>query len=143
MNPMKQLLIALALAGCLAAQTQAPTPYLSTFGAWTFCVNGMADELHIDCSWYTPGTETYSLNIPDSAGGVAIGYRYSVMATLLDGSSKTLSGVVVKNAIQGYTTVPNLVFGGIVKATVIDVEEVYAGVRVRVEGPPVSTLRRR
>lgn len=140
---MKPILIALAFAACLPAQTQTPVPYVSTFGAWTFCVNGMAEALHMDCSWYTPGTETYGLNIPAADGSIAIGYRYSVTATLVDGSSKTLSGLVVRSSVDNCTVVPNLVFGGIVKSTVIDVEEMLVGIRARVEGFPVSTLRRR
>jgi hypothetical protein len=87
----------------------------------------------MDCSWYTPGTETYSLNIPDAAGSIAIGYHYTVDATLVDGSSKTLTGVVGRNPQNGYTVVPNLVFGGILTNTVIEIEEMFPGVRTRVE----------
>lgn len=130
---MKRLLIALIATISLSAQSRSPVPYVSTYGAWTFCTNGMAEGLHVDCSWYTPGTETYSLNIPDAAGSIAIGYRYTVTATLVDGSSKTLTGVVAKNPQNGYTVVPNLVFGGILTTTVIETEEMYPGVRVRVE----------
>jgi hypothetical protein len=140
---MNKTILALLIAASASGQAQAPAPYISTFGAWALCASGAAAVLNIDCSWYTPGNETYSLNIPESKGGSAIGYSYAITATLMDGSTKSLAGVTLKNAVDGYTIVPHLVFGGVVKSTTIEVEELFPGAKVRAEGAPVSRLMRR
>jgi len=121
----RSIIIALIYAGSLLAQlqTQQQVPYLSTFGAWTFCINGIGSLLGTDCSWYKPGTEEYALHIPASGSGV-VAYNYTVTVILESGVSQTLTGTVKRSdTVYGFTDVPKLVFGGIVKSAVIEVEE--------------------
>lgn len=65
-------------------------------------------------------------------------YRYTVTAVLLDGSEKVLTGVAVKDALKGYTIIPGLEFGGVVKSAAIDIEDMYPGPRTKTQSTPVT-----
>lgn len=143
-NVRHTILALIAAASIAHAETKA---YISTFGPWPMCVNGalggVPGILAGDCSWYVPGTETYSLNIwTDSVATDA--YSYKVAVVLKDGSTKTLEGIAARkdDKTTGYTEIPKIVFGGIVdKVTSIEVTEHTVISRQRF-GESVVVLRR-
>ena len=110
------ILTLLATAAPAHAGTNA---YVSTFGPWPLCVNGALGGLPGifagDCSWYAPGTESYSLNIRTDSPATKV-YSYAVAVVLKDGSTKTVEGIAARkdDKTTGYTEIPKVVFGGIV-----------------------------
>lgn len=141
----KHTIIMLIAAAALGhAETKA---YVSTFGPWTLCVNGalggIPGILADNCSWYVPGTETYSLNIWTDSPATDV-YSYSVTVVLKDGSTKTVEGIALRrdDKTTGYTELPKVVFGGIVvKVLSIDITEHTVISRQRV-GESAVVLRR-
>lgn len=116
----------LAAAALGHAETRA---YVSTFGPWPLCTNGgiggIPGALVDDCSWYVPGTETYSLNVWTDSPATDI-YSWAVTVMLKDGSTKTVEGIAARkdDKTTGYTEIPKVVFGGIVaKVLSIDIAE--------------------
>jgi hypothetical protein len=137
------MLIAAAAVG--HAETKA---YVSTFGPWPLCVNGaltgIPGILGGDCSWYVPGTETYSLNISTDSPATDI-YSWDVTVVLKDGSTKTAEGIASRqdDKTTGYTEIPKVVFGGIVvKVLSINIAEHTLISRQRV-GESLVVLRTR
>src|SRR3569833_2830339 len=124
---LKYTIITLIAAATLAhAETKA---YVSTFGPWPLCVNGalagIPGILANDCSWYVPGTETYSLNIWTDSPATDV-YSYGDTVHLQDGSTKTVEGLASRkdDKTTGYTEIPKVVFGGIVARVLsIDITE--------------------
>jgi hypothetical protein len=141
----RHTVLALIAAAALGhAETKA---YVSTFGPWPLCVNGalggIPGMLPGDCSWYAPGTETYSLFIRTDSPAADI-YSYGVTVVLKDGSTKTVEGIATRkdDKTTGYTEIPKVVFGGIVvKVLSIDIAEHTVISRQRV-GDSVIVLRR-
>jgi len=138
------ILMLLAAAALGHAETKA---YVSTFGPWPLCVNGalggVPGLLVDDCSWYVPGTETYSLNIRTDSPAADI-YSWGVTVILKDGSTKTVEGVTQRkdDKTTGYTEIPKVVFGGIVaKVLSINIAEHTLISRQRV-GESLVVLRR-
>jgi hypothetical protein len=138
------ILTLIAAAALGHAETKA---YISTFGPWPMCVNGALGGVPGipagDCSWYVPGTESYSLNVwTDSPATDA--YSYKITVVLKDGSTKTVDGIAARkdDKTTGYTEIPKVVFGGIVdKVASIEITEHTVISRQRF-GESVVVLRR-
>jgi hypothetical protein len=120
------VLTLIAVAALGHAETKA---YVSTFGPWPMCVNGSLGGIPGifagDCTWYVPGTETYSLFIWTDSPAADV-YSWRVTVVLKDGSTKTVDGIALRkdDETTGYTEIPKVVFGGIaVKVLSIDVAE--------------------
>jgi hypothetical protein len=141
----KHAILALIAAAALGhAETKA---YVSTFGPWPLCVNGVLGGvpgiLADDCSWYVPGTETYSLNISADSPATDV-YSYVVSVVLKDGSTKSVEGIASRkdDKTTGYTEIPKVVFGGIVvKVVSIDITEHTVISRQRIRESVVAVRR--
>lgn len=122
---MKRLLILAALlAAPLLSQSTQPATYFITYGAWPLCTNGAAAALGIDCSWYTPGSESYMLGI-HSDSPIVTSYVYTIKAVLMDGRAVSTTALVVRNDDKlGYTNVFPILFGGIVNFDTLVVQVV-------------------
>lgn len=79
-------------AGAMAQQPE-PSTYLSTFGTWTWCVNGVWSPE--ECTWFTPALAEYVLLIGDRDG--ARGYNWSVDAETTAGALVSMRGYVPRH----------------------------------------------
>lgn len=104
---------------------------LMVYGAWVLCADGVLPASN--CTWYTPGSETYMLEIP-ATNTVATAYSYTISVVLKDGTAKTIQGAVIRDDQQfGYTVVEPISFGGMVESSTVVVQDlVVAGVRTSI-----------
>lgn len=104
-----------------SAQTSNPNILIVPFGVWQVCESPWGAQT-TGCSGFTPGSEQFLLLIKPTRPETTE-YLYTIVATMLDGSTRAVSGQLKrKDNNAGYTSTA-LYFGGVAVSFSTTVEE--------------------
>ncbi len=109
---------------CIPAWGQAasnPNILVVPFGIWQVCESSWGARTP-GCSGFTPGSEQFLLLIK-AARPETTKYLYTIVATMLDGSTRAISGQLSRNDNNAGYTSASLYFGGIAVSFNTTVEE--------------------
>ena len=113
-----------ALVQCVLATAQTtsnPNILIMPFGIWQVCESSWGAQ-NPGCNGFTPGSEQFLLLVKASRPDTTE-YLYTVVATMLDGSTRAVSGQLKrKDNGAGYTS-STLYFGGVAVSFNTTVEE--------------------
>jgi len=98
-----------------------PNILIVPFGIWQVCESAWGAQTPA-CSGFTPGNEQFLLLIKATRTETTE-YLYTIVATMLDGSTRAVSGQLKRNDNNAGYTSTNLYFGGVVVSFNTTVEE--------------------
>lgn len=122
---LKLAMLGLFLTGLAEAQIKT---VLTPFGNWSICQNNpsLAADIPALCpagSELVTGKEAYLLLIQGASNGV-IGFSYTIKAQMLDGSSRSFSGVFMRNDQGGKLSASHVeIESGQILSAVVEVQE--------------------
>ncbi len=109
---------------CIVAWGQTasnPNILIVPFGTWQVCESAWGAQTPV-CSGFTQGSEQFLLLIKASQPATTE-YLYTIVATMLDGSTRAISGQLTrKDNNAGYTSTP-VYFGGVAVSFNTTIEE--------------------
>jgi hypothetical protein len=109
---------------CMLASGQTasnPNILIVPFGIWQVCESAWGAQTPA-CSGFTPGSEQFLLLIKASRPETTE-YLYTVVATMLDGSTRAISGQLKRADNSASYTSTTLYFGGVAVSFNTTVEE--------------------
>ena len=112
------------IVSCLPAwgqTTSNPNILIVPFGVWQVCESAWGAQSPA-CVGFTPGSEQFLLLIKASQPQTTE-FLYTIVATMLDGSTRAISGQLKRNANGAGYTSTNLYFGGVAVSFNTTVEE--------------------
>jgi hypothetical protein len=98
-----------------------PNILIVPFGIWQVCESAWRAQMPA-CVGFTPGSEQFLLLIKASQPQTTE-YLYTIVATMLDGSTRAISGQLKRNDNSAGYTSTNLYFGGVAVSFNTTVEE--------------------
>jgi hypothetical protein len=101
--------------------TSNPNILIVPFGMWQVCESAWGAQTPA-CVGFTPGSEQFLLLIKPSQPQTTE-YLYTIVATMLDGSTRAISGQLKRNDNSAGYTSANLYFGGVAVSFNTTVEE--------------------
>ena len=101
--------------------TSNPNILIVPFGMWQVCESTWGAQAPA-CVGFTPGSEQFLLLIKASQPQTTA-YLYTIVATMLDGSTRAISGQLKRNDNGAGYTSTNLYFGGVAVSFNTTVEE--------------------
>ena len=109
---------------CILASGQTasnPNILIVPFGIWQLCEGSRSAQAPV-CDGFTPGTEQFLLLVRASQPATT-DYLYTIVATMLDGSTRAVSGQLKrKDNGAGYTST-SVYFGGVAVSFNTTIEE--------------------
>lgn len=101
--------------------TSNPDILIVPFGIWQVCESAWGAQIP-GCSSFTPGSEQFLLLIKASQPETTK-YFYTIVATMLDGSTRAVNGQLKRNDNSAGYTSTSLYFGGVAVSFNTTVEE--------------------